>query len=47
VRLYRSRVASAERAWIDVVHADAFARFAHLVTAHYGKVMTRRGLRET
>lgn len=45
LRLHRSRVASAERTWIDIVQADAFARFAQSATRHYANAMTRRGLR--
>lgn len=44
LRLYRSRVATAECSWIDVVHADAFPAYAASASRHYTSAMRRRGL---
>ena len=43
LRLYRSRVTTAECSWIDIVHADAFPAWAASATRHYTSTMARRG----
>lgn len=42
LRLHRTRAASGERSWIDIVQADAFTTFAQNTTRHYGNALKKR-----
>lgn len=44
VRLLRTRAASGERKWIDVVHAGAVDAYVESVTRHYVNAMKKRRL---
>jgi hypothetical protein len=42
VRLIRTNAASADRDWLDIVHADAFESYVETITRHYANAMKKR-----